>query len=137
MAESATKDLKKFGRALSAPLGKISLSKEQVVAVDLQVESITLAKLIYKKDWVIEKILHKSLVPPEGDYPLTEKTGFYVSHLRMMLISQGLMGMDGCVVLPHSASQMYFIDMELLDEQTLEEYIQDGTLNEQYPHLPK
>ena len=137
MAKSATEDLKKFGRALSAPLGKISLSKEQVVAVDLQVESITLAKLIYKKDWVIEKILHKSLVPPEGDYPLTEKTGFYVSHLRMMLISQGLMGMDGCIVLPHSASQMYFFDMELLDEQTLEEYIQDGTLNEQYPHLPK
>ena len=137
MAKSASEDLKKFARALTAPLGKISLSKEQVVAVDLQVESITLAKLIYKKDWVIEKILHKSLVPPEGDYPLTEKTGFYVSHLRMMLISQGLMGMDGCVVLPHSASQMYFIDMELLDEQTLEEYIQDGTLNEQYPHLPK
>ena len=27
--------------------------------------------------------------------------------------------------------------MELLDEQTLEEYIQDGTLNEQYTQLPK
>ena len=60
MAKSTTEDLKKIGWVLTTPLGKISLSKEQVVAVDLQVESITLAKLIYKKDWVIEKILHKS-----------------------------------------------------------------------------
>jgi len=137
MAKSAFDDVKKIGKVLTVPLGKLNLSREQVVAVDIQVESITIAKLIYKKDWIVEKILHKSLVPPDGDYPLTENTGFYVSHLRTMLISQALMGMDGCIVLPHSASQVYFLDMELLDEQMFEEYIQDGTLNEQYPQLPK
>ena len=47
MAKSVTEDLKKLGRLASIPLGKLSVSRENIVAVDLQIESITISKLIF------------------------------------------------------------------------------------------
>ena len=91
MAEkSIVNDLKKIGRIITNPIGKSSLKNEKIVAVDIQIESITIALMQYGKKWKIERVLHKTFIPPDGDYPLSDHTGFYVRNLRSMLQSQKL-----------------------------------------------
>ena len=138
MAEkSIVNDLKKIGRIITNPIGKSSLKKEKIVAVDIQIESITIALMQYGKKWKIERVLHKTFIPPDGDYPLSDHTGFYVRNLRSMLQSQKLVGLDGSIILPYSACKVHFFEMELLDDDELEEMIQDGSLNDQFNFLPK
>ena len=63
MAEkSIVNDLKKIGRIITNPIGKSSLKNEKIVAVDIQIESITIALMQYGKKWKIDRVLHKTFI---------------------------------------------------------------------------
>ena len=138
MAKSVTEDLKKLGRLASIPLGKLSVSREKIVAVDLQIESITISKLIFKKkDWIVEKIITENFIPPDGENQLDNNIGFYVSKLRSLLVRTGSIGFDGAIIIPFNESDIYFFEMELASKEELVDMIQDSSFNDQFPEAPK
>ena len=138
MAKSVTEDLKKLGRLASIPLGKLSVSRENIVAVDLQIESITISKLIFKKkDWIVEKIITENFIPPDGENQLDNNIGFYVSKLRSLLVRTGSIGFDGAIIIPFNESDIYFFEMELASKEELVDMIQDSSFNDQFPEAPK
>ena len=138
MAKSVTEDLKKLGRLASIPLGKLSVSRENIVAVDLQIESITISKLIFKKkDWIVEKIITENFIPPDGENQFDNNIGFYVSKLRSLLVRTGSIGFDGAIIIPFNESDIYFFEMELASKEELVDMIQDSSFNDQFPEAPK
>ncbi len=138
MAKSVTEDLKKLGRLASIPLGKLSVSRENIVAVDLQIESITISKLIFKKkDWKVEKIITENFIPPDGENQFDNNIGFYVSKLRSLLVRTGSIGFDGAIIIPFNESDIYFFEMELASKEELVDMIQDSSFNDQFPEAPK
>ena len=138
MAKSVTEDLKKLGRLASIPLGKLSVSREKIVAVDLQIESITISKLIFKKkDWIVEKIITENFIPPDGENQFDNNIGFYVSKLRSLLVRTGSIGFDGAIIIPFNESDIYFFEMELASKEELVDMIQDSSFNDQFPEAPK
>ncbi len=138
MAKSITDDLKKVGKSISVPLGLFSIGKEKIVSVDIQIESITISKLAFKKKkWQIETTLHETFIAPDGENPFDSDIGFYVSKLRTMLLKTNCVGLDGAIIIPFHDCQVFILDMELMPKEEVMDMIEEGTLNDLFPELPK
>ena len=138
MAKSITDDLKKVGKSISIPFGLFSIGKEKIVAVDIQIESITISKLAFKKKkWQIESTLHETFIAPDGENPFNSDIGFYVSKLRTMLLKTNCVGLDGAIIIPFHDCQVFILDMELMPREEVTDMIEEGTFNDLFPELPK
>ena len=138
MAKSITDDLKKVGKSISVPLGMLSLKNEKIVSVDIQIESITISKLVLKKKkWLVESTLHETFIAPDGAKPFESSIGFYVSKLRTMLLKTNCVGLDGAIIIPFHDCQVFILDMELMPKEEVMDMIEEGTFNDLFPEVPK